>query len=140
MAFGPFMVPQFIDVESKILGPITTRQFLIMMVAGMIDFIAYKLLYFNTFIVVAVLISGLFGIFAFFKINGMPFHYFFLNLVQTLRKPALRIWEKIPITALPTAEKAEIKREFIPKPAISTSRLASLSLLVNTGGAYKEEE
>ncbi|MBN1326060.1 PrgI family protein [Candidatus Falkowbacteria bacterium] len=140
MAFGPFMVPQFIDVESKIIGPITTRQFLILMVAGMIDFIAYKLLYFNTFIVVAVLVTGIFGIIAFLKINGMPFHFFFLNLVQTLRKPTLRIWNKLPVTALPAAGKVEIKKEFIPKPAIPTSRLTSLSLIVNTGGAYKEEE
>lgn len=134
------MVPQFIDVESKIIGPITTRQFLILMVAGMIDFIAYKLLYFNTFVVVAILITGIFGIIAFLKINGMPFHFFFLNLVQTLRKPALRIWNKMPVVALPSAGKVEIKKEFIPKPAIPTSRLTNLSLVVNTGGAYKEEE
>ena len=29
-----FTVPQFIDVEDKIFGPLTTRQFLIMLVVG----------------------------------------------------------------------------------------------------------
>jgi len=137
---GPFMVPQFIDVESKILGPITTRQFLILMVAGMLDFIFYKIFYFNTFLVVASVVSGLFAIFAFMRINGMPFHYFFLNLVKTLRRPRLRLWQKEYLTALPQEEKAEVKKEFIAKPPIPQSKLSTLSLIVNTGGAYREEE
>jgi hypothetical protein len=137
---GPFLVPQFIDVESKIFGPITTRQFLIMMVCGMLDFIFYKVFYTNTFIVVAVINTGLFMIVAFLRINGMPFHYFFLNLMQTLGRARIRIWSKSVITALPTEEKIELKKEFIPKPMIPSSRLSSLSLVINTGGAYKEEE
>ena len=140
MAFGPFMVPQFIDIESKIFGPITVRQFILIMIAGMLDFIYYKILYFNTFIVLGVLTTGIFCIIAFLRINGMPFHIFFLNLVQTLAKPTFRIWRKAEITALPAVEKAEIKKEFIPKPAIPSSRLTSLSLIVNTGGAYREED
>jgi hypothetical protein len=140
MAFGPFMVPQFIDVESKIFGPITVRQFILVMIAGMLDFIYYKLFYFNTFVVLGVITTSIFCIIAFLRINGMPFHIFFLNLVQTLIKPSFRIWRKEEITSLPMPEKAEIKKEFIPKPAIPSSRLASLSLTVNTGGAYKEED
>lgn len=140
MAFGPFMVPQFIDVENKIFGPITTRQFILVMIAGMIDFIFYKIFYFNTFVVLGVIVTGIFCIIAFLRINGMPFHIFFLNFVQTLIKPTFRIWRKEEITSLPAAEKAEIKKEFIPKPTIPSSRLASLSLTVNTGGAYREEE
>ncbi|OGY42131.1 MAG: hypothetical protein A2Y67_01965 [Candidatus Buchananbacteria bacterium RBG_13_39_9] len=139
MALGQFLVPQFIDVESKIIGSVTTRQFLIMMVVGMIDYILYKLLYFNTFIVVAVLLTGIFSIFAFVKINGMPFHYFFLNFVQTMRKPWIRIWTKEPLAALPPLEKPEIRKEFIAKPPLATSKLSSLTLIVNTGGAYREE-
>ncbi|HDQ22490.1 MAG TPA: PrgI family protein [Candidatus Uhrbacteria bacterium] len=134
-----FMVPQFIDVESKIIGPITTRQFLILMVAGMLDFIFYKVFYFNTFVVVALIVTGIFGVIAFVKVNGMPFHYFFLNLVQTLNRPRLRIWCKEEVAALPSEEKAEVKKEFIAKPFIPQSRLTSLSLIVNTGGVYREE-
>ena len=139
-SLGPFLVPQFIDVESKIIGRITTRQFLLLMVAGMIDFIIYKLFYFNTFLIIAVPITGVFLIFAFIKINGMPFHLFFLNLVQTMKKPKIRIWYKEEVKALPNEEKKEVEKEFIPKPAIPESRLTKLSLIVNTGGAYKPEQ
>ena len=38
-----FVVPQFIDVEDKIFGPVTTRQFVILLVAGLVLFVASKL-------------------------------------------------------------------------------------------------
>ena len=46
-----FVVPQFIDVEDKIIGPITTRQFIIMLAAILMDFVAFKLLTFIFFLV-----------------------------------------------------------------------------------------
>ncbi|MCX6740112.1 MAG: PrgI family protein [Candidatus Parcubacteria bacterium] len=137
---GPFLVPQFIDIETKIIGPVTTRQFLIMMVCAMIDFILYKTMNFTYFIVSALIITLIFLLIAFFKINGMPMHYFFLNLLQTLKKPKMRIWKKVEPRAVVKAEKMEVKKEFIIKPPLVTSRLSSLSLIINTGGAYQEEE
>nr|MBD3359314.1 hypothetical protein [Candidatus Buchananbacteria bacterium] len=140
MAFDQFLVPQFIDVESKIIGPITTRQFFIMMVAGMLDFIFYKMFYFTTFIIVALLTTAIFGMIAFFKVNGMPFHYFFLNLVQTLKRPNLRLWGKTEITELPKKEEKKEEEKFTPKEPLVGDKLSSLSLVVNTGGAFREEE
>ena len=137
---GPFLVPQFIDAETKIIGPVTTRQFLIMMVAAIIDFILYKLFVFTWFSILGLIVTAIFLMIAFFKINGMPLHYFFVNLVQTLRKPRLRLWSKPEVASLAKVEKVEVKKEFIAKPPISTSRLSSLSLVINTGGAYQEEE
>ena len=89
-----FIVPQFIEVEDKIFGPITVRQFIIMMVAGMIVFLTYRYGDFALFVFTLVLLGGLSLILAFVKINGQAFHYFILNIIQTLRKPSLRIWQK----------------------------------------------
>jgi len=140
MPLDQFLVPQFIDVETKIIGPVTTRQFLIMMVDGLLCFIFYKIFYFNTFIVVALICTGIFGVVAFFKVNGVPFHYFFLNLMQTLRRARLRVWRKDVLTSLPPKEKVkEVKKELMSKPQLSGSRLSSLALTVNTGGAFYEE-
>lgn len=133
-------MPQFIDVENKIFGPITTRQFLIMMVGAMIDFLVYKLFYTNTAIIIMIVVTLLFMVVAFLRINGMPFHIFFVNMFQTVVRSGVRVWQKQPVTSLPPAEKMEVRKEFIPKAAISASRLSSLSLLINTGGAYKEED
>ena len=74
-----FVVPQFIDVEDKIIGPVTTRQFVILLTAALIIFVAYKLADTALFIFLLCLVGGFALILAFVKINGQPFHYFLLN-------------------------------------------------------------
>ncbi|MFA6551099.1 MAG: PrgI family protein [Patescibacteria group bacterium] len=135
-----FTVPQFIDVEDKIIGPITVRQFLIMLACMLLSAVAYKLSDFALFVTEALLFFALGGIVAFLRINGRPFHYFILNVIQTLKKPKLRVWnsqagkEKYK----PEAE-IEIKQvvKAQPKPLYARSRLAEAALIVDTGGVYQ---
>jgi len=138
-----FLVPQFIDVEPKVFGPITVRQFLIMIVGAMTMFITYKMTDFSLFIFMGLIELMTFGTVAFMKINGQPFHYFVLNFVQTVRKPAVRIWKKEEIKVKEKKEKEKIeekKKEIIPRRELPPSRLSELTMVVNTGGVYKEEE
>ena len=90
-----FLVPQFIDTEDKIWGPITVRQFIIILVGLLFGFISYKVSDFSLFIFSSVIIAFLIGIIGFYKVNGAPFHIFALNFIETtFKKPALRIWHK----------------------------------------------
>ena len=73
-----FTVPQFIDVEDKIFGPITVRQFVIMLVCFMVSAIAYRLADFALFLLLTLFFFITGGIIAFFRINGRPVPYFFL--------------------------------------------------------------
>jgi len=139
-----FVVPQFIDVEDKILGPITTRQFGIIMIDALVCFIVYKILSlaYAAIVDVVLLAAGL--VLAFVRINGQPFHFFLLNVVQTWRRPMLRAWNK----ELSDAEIIALSKVEIPPPpprkvykeAPTTSRLSELALQVNTGGVYNPEE
>jgi len=135
-----FVIPQFLDVESKIIGPLTVRQFITFLIGAGLIFIVFKLASFWLAAIEGVLIFGLTGAFAFLKINGRPFHFFLLNIIQTLRRPTLKIWNK-EIRAKDI--KKEKKEEIIPLPSpkkpLTTSRLTELSLVVDTGGAYHEE-
>lgn len=141
---GQFIVPQFIDKEDRIIGPITVRQFLICLVAAGIIFVEYRLLETAFFILALIPTAGLAGTFAFLKINGQPFHLFFVNFLQTQVRPKLRVWNKElsleeiksqkKLVGLPEIKKAEIKK----RP--SSSRLRDLALVVNTGGVYKPDE
>ena len=74
-----FTVPQFIDVEDKVIGPITVRQFIIMLFSTGLIAICYKMFYFTTFIVLTVIISFVTIVIAFVKINGVHFHLFLTN-------------------------------------------------------------
>jgi len=135
-----FTVPQFIDVEDKIIGPITTRQFLIMLTGSIFIGIGYKLYDFSLFVVVGLAIFAVSGIFAFLKINGMPFHFFVLNFLQTLKKPGMRVWNKVLTRFDLEEKKVEVKKiiDVVPHKKFTTSRLTELSLVVDTQGAYKE--
>lgn len=138
-----FVIPQFIDVEDKIIGPITTRQFIILLGVTIILFIAYKLVTFFYFLVFGIPVFGLGVTLAFIKINGQPFHFFLLNLIQTLRRPKLRVWNK-ELTADELRQYLKKKEVKIvpPRPVkepLAATRLAELSLIVNTGGVYKGE-
>jgi hypothetical protein len=132
-----FTVPQFIDVESKIIGPLTVRQFLIMLAAAAFIFISYKLFDFTLFIVVAIFIFLVAVLFAFVKVNGQGFHYFVLNLLKTLRKPNVRIWNH-HLTTYVEKENQEIKFESTEiNKNLKEAQVAELSLVVDTKGRYR---
>ena len=140
-----FIVPQFIDVEDKIIGPITTRQFIILLVGFIIIGICYKLFDFSLFVTISIIILALTGTIAFFKINGRPFHYFILNVYQTLKRSRLRVWNQ-SLSEL-DAEHEIDQSHFGPagKPPLAPkhyaiSRLAELSLIVDTKGVYQGEK
>ncbi|MDQ7814569.1 MAG: PrgI family protein [Patescibacteria group bacterium] len=139
-----FIVPQFIDKEDQILGPITVRQFLIMLVAAFSIFIAYKLFQFAYFLVFTIFVAAFGGTFAFVKVNGQPFHVFFVNVLQTVTRPALRVWDKRHTEAeLRAFMKTEVSAPVKVTPhkeKPESSRLRDLSLVVNTGGVYKPED
>lgn len=139
-----FVVPQFIDVEDKILGPITTRQFGIIMIDALLCFIVYKLLSLAYAAIVDLVLISAGLVLAFVRVNGQPFHYFLLNVVQTWRRPGVRAWNKelsdAEIIALSKVEAPPPPPPKIYKEAPTTSRLSELALQVNTGGVYNPEE
>ncbi len=137
-----FTVPQFIDVEDKIIGPITARQFVIFLAAAILIAIAYKIFDFTLFVTFGVIIFLMAVTFGFIKINGRPFHFFLLNVIQTMRRPGIRVWnnrlaqvvdmEKIPTLKFDSTKSA---KEYYEK-----SRLAELTLVVDTEGEYRGDE
>jgi hypothetical protein len=139
-----FVVPQFIDNEDKILGPITVRQFLILLAATLAIFLIYTIFPLIYFIFGSVLVVALAGSFAFLKVNGQPFHLFFVNFVQTRTRPKKRVWNK-------EMDNAQLKALLVKPPEIAqivmamksrpeSTRLRDLALTVNTGGVYNPDE
>lgn len=138
-----FVVPQFIDVEDKIIGPLSVRQFVIFLVGFGIIFILFKILTFLLFIVAGVVVFGLTGTLAFAKINGQSFYYFILNIVYTFKRPKLKLWLKEVIPGgvhVSTKQKIKPAKVVPTKKLATSSKLAQLSLVVDTGGVYKDDE
>jgi hypothetical protein len=140
-----FAVPQFIDIEPKIIGPITPKQFIILIVTAGAIFLCYKLSDFTLFLIEAAVFS-LFGIaLAFAKVGHQPIYYFFINAIQKARKPSLRLWRREYILVKEIegkekgAEKKNIQQIQPVRGTLSTSKLSQIALLVDTGGEYRME-
>ncbi len=135
-----FVVPQFIEVEAKIIGPISARQFIQIIIGLGFSYAWFRL--FSSpliFIPMIFLTTSIFGALAFGKVNGQTMHYFLLNLLQTLRRPRLKIWFRLPYQE--EKEAAQVEEVTVrDKGPITESRLAAVSLIVDTGGAYVSDD
>ncbi len=145
MPRSQFTVPQFLDVEPKILGPITLRQFIIMVGVIVAEFFIYRI-FLNVFAMLAVglPVAAIGGAFAFGKVNGQPFHYIVLNIIQYIKKPGRRIWDKTlndeDLRIFLKKEAPPERKVKLQKAPLETSRLSELTLMVNTGGVYKGDD
>ncbi len=138
-----FLVPQFLDIEDKIFGPVTTRQFIILLSTALILFIIFKLADTMLFIFLLALLGTFSLVLAFVKINGQTFHFFILNIVQNFKSPSRRVWRKdytkSQLNILRKGEKKELLEDTGGHKRLSYNRIRDLSLVVNTGGYYKAD-
>jgi hypothetical protein len=90
-----FPVPQFTEVEDKIIGSLTIKQFGIIFAAGIVIFLGFSA---TKSILVAVFLFVLFGLpaigLAFVQINGRPVYNSIGNFVKFLTSPKVLIFHK----------------------------------------------
>lgn len=137
-----YQVPQFIDMESRIIGPLTLKQFLYLAFAGAILFVLWFLLIPAVWIFVAIPVIGAAATFAFLKINDRPFVYFFLSLLKYFSKPKLYIFSSLPQETKPEAVPKK-EEEAIPEVAekkLTSLKLKELALILDTGSELTEQQ
>ncbi|MEN9912659.1 MAG: hypothetical protein RLY66_67 [Candidatus Parcubacteria bacterium] len=125
-----YQVPQFIEVEDKIFGPLTLKQFIYLAGGGGLSFLAYVFVGSLTIAIVPIIvIMAISSALAFYRINNKPF----VNIVESAFKywlgSKLYIWKKED-RASQTAKSvdADIKNyASIMVPKISDSKLKDLS-------------
>lgn len=126
-----FQVPQFIEIEDKIFGPLTLKQFIYMAGGGGLSFIVFVV--FDSFIlsiVPIIIIMVISSAFAFYKINNKPFvgivesafHYYFGNKLYMWRKEQQPSSEKANKNVASNQNYASV---MVPK--ISDSKLKDLT-------------
>lgn len=90
-----FPVPQFTDVEDKIIGPLTLKQFLIIFVTGIILFLGFSATKSILVLVFLFVLFGLPGLFlAFGKINGRPVYNAFGFVIKFIQSPKVLVFHK----------------------------------------------
>lgn len=122
-----YQVPQFIDVEDKIFGPLTLKQFLYVAGGAAISFILWNVL--PGFL--AVIIGGPVFLFfialAFYKVNRRPLIDLVENMFKYLFSSKLYIWHKQekPVKKSKAEGEGEAPQIFVPR--LSDSKLKELT-------------
>jgi PrgI family protein len=89
-----FEVPQFIEVEDKIFGPLSWRQFLYLGGGTGAAVAMFLMLPFIIFVVFGVPIALLAGALAFYPVNNRPFSFFLEAIINYITKERLYLWRK----------------------------------------------
>lgn len=88
-----FSVPQFIEVESKIVGPLTIKQFAFVAIPSLLAFALFFVLNIVFWVPLAVVLVGLGVSFAFIKIGGRPLYSIALYGLKFFWQPKLYLWK-----------------------------------------------
>ncbi len=89
-----FRVPQFIDIEDRIVGPLTAKQLGWLAAGGVMLLVLWNVLDTAGFYVSVVFVAFIFGSLAFFKPNDQPLPFFIASSIIFLFKPKNYIWKK----------------------------------------------
>lgn len=128
-----FQVPQFIDVEDKIFGPLTFRQFIYVTGGAGMSYMLWRLLPQFAAIPLIVIVGGFATAMAFAQWNGQPFlvaleHGFYflvhkkLYLWNNQRSRAVKAAHAV---AAPATSPAVVANTYVPK--LSDSKLHDLA-------------
>jgi len=91
-----FNVPQYIDVEDKVVGPLTVKQLLWMIAMGMVTLILWSILPKAAFFAIAIPEVLFFVALAFYKPYGQPLVGFIFSGVLFLFGPKVYVWKRTP--------------------------------------------
>ena len=132
-----FTVPEFIEYETKIIGPLTFRQFIFVGIAGAICFFLYFTLgktNFALFIMACLIIGAIAGVLAFLQIGGRPFPTIIGNFLRFNLRPKMFIWRKkeMPMTIFKKEIKKEETGEELPLKIAEKSRLKKMKTQIET--------
>ena len=124
-----FQVPQFIEVEDKIFGPLTFKQFIYMGGGVGAAYILWRVLPIYLAAPLILAVGGLAAGLAFFQFNGRPFIIGLENGFFFLIHSKLYLWSNVPKKAKPQPVLAKTPEQLgqVYVPKLSGSKLHELA-------------
>ena len=89
-----FQIPQFIEVENKIVGPLTLKQFLYLAAAGGLSFLFFFIFSMWLWLFITMIMAVVAFAFAFIKYNGQSLVKIVFNAFGFFWKPRLYLWQR----------------------------------------------
>jgi len=116
-----FKVPQFLDIEDKIFGPFTFRQFAYLVGGGGLCFIIYKAMSFYFAIFLILPIAGLSAALTFYKVNNKPFISVLESAFKYAFSDKLYVWKRRKV------EKKKLEEDIINKEKAEEIRASKVT-------------
>lgn len=105
-----FKVPQFLDIEDKIFGPFTFREFVYLAGGAGLCFVLYRLLGLWLGAVPIVLVGGLALALTFYRPNDKPFIFMVESFIKYMFQNKLYIWERRKVSKIEQSKDAEMNK------------------------------
>lgn len=122
-----YQTPQFIDIEDKIFGPLSWKQFLYIAGGAGIGYVLYALLPIFLAIPLIILIGGFALALAFYKVNNRPLVFLIQAMFTYAFRTKFYLWRKVPKKETSSEKKTESTQEEILEPKMTESRLKKLA-------------
>ncbi len=124
-----FNVPQFTDIEDKIVGPFTAKQLGWLAVGGTILLILFHTLTTGTAITVGVFVVGVVGALAFYRPYNQSLTKFILSGIYFAFHPKMYIWKKNYAKIKTTSRYKVVKKNNSPeeKKALTAKKIKEIS-------------
>lgn len=133
-----FQVPQYIEYEAKIVGPLTLKQFIYIGSAGAICFILYFAAPLWIFILGALILGAFSVALAFVKIGGRGLPTYFKNFLAFLFKPKIYLWKKKEMMVGIKIVKEEKKKPSFARATEGKEKEEAVSLKIAEKSRLKE--
>ena len=127
-----FEVPQFIDIEDKIFGPLTWRQFVYLgggVGAAVVMFLIFP---FFIFVILGLPIALLAGALAFYPINNRPFSYFLEAMYNYFTSDKLYLWHRKADVVYKEQTEKKTSAPYVITPANRGSSHTSITSLTRS--------
>lgn len=89
-----FEVPQFIEIEDKIFGPLTWRQFLYLSGGVGLGVVIFLVFPFVIFVIIGLPLALLGAALSFYSVNNRPFSYFLEAIFNYVKGQRLYLWRQ----------------------------------------------
>lgn len=136
-----FSVPQFVEIEDRIIGPLTLKQFLILLAGGLIGLFFWSIFKAGFIFFLLTLPTGaLFVYLAFGRLNGRPVLANIPNFIKFLTTPKVRVFYRSGEKTLVLTKKKpleELPKQQQEEEAVK-SRLKRLAYLLDQKTAEEE--
>jgi hypothetical protein len=128
-----FNVPQFIEIEDKIVGPFTAKQLGWMGAGGVILLILWNLLDTSAFIIAAIIDCAIFGALAFYRPYGQPLIRFILSSLHFTFRPQVYVWKRNydNMSSIAKQKKPISKEKIFQKKTLDDQKLKEISKILD---------